>query len=145
MRPVDLTNIIAIVIGLRMAHAAGSPFKKGEEILIQKMKITDGKIEELQFEVQNKESKQISVPEKNQTTEDHEMLITDPKSLLALPEEEMKIVLEKEVNEIKEELKNINSETTAEQKLAIIKKVEMFFNKIRDMLSEIKEHYQTVK
>ena len=72
-------------------------------------------------------------------------IITDPKELLAMPEEEMKTVLEKEVNGIKEELKNINSETTAEQKLAIIKKVEIFFNKIKDMLSDIKEHYQTVK
>ncbi|MEI8009503.1 MAG: hypothetical protein WCI00_09455 [bacterium] len=57
----------------------------------------------------------------------------------------MKILLEKELNELKEELKNINSQTTTEQKIAIIKKVEVFFNKIKDILSHIKDHYETVK
>ncbi len=38
IRPIDLTNTIAIVLGLRMAHAGGNLFKKGEEIIIESMK-----------------------------------------------------------------------------------------------------------
>jgi hypothetical protein len=51
MRPVDLTNIVALVLGLRLAHAWGNPFKKGEQIIIKKFTIKDGKVSNLAWDV----------------------------------------------------------------------------------------------
>ena len=119
----------------------------------KKQNFEDLTLDEFSKLIENIQAKKTKIEEwktqpersENKTEEIKDDALVNPEHLLSLPEEEMKIVLEKEVNELKEELKNINSHTTTEQKIAIIKKVEVFFNKIKDILLHIKDHYETVK
>jgi len=56
---------------LRLAHSPGNPFKTGEKIIIDKMKIENGKIQELEFRSQKEMTTMdpLTIPFKDMTLE----------------------------------------------------------------------------
>ncbi|MEI6425800.1 MAG: hypothetical protein WCO66_00435 [Candidatus Absconditabacteria bacterium] len=84
--------------------------------------------------------------EENTTkSEAKEAGMIEPERIFEMPEAEVKKIFDLQKESIEKDLANITPETTIEQKKIIAKKVERFTNQIKNILTYVKDNYESIK